>query len=65
MVVMLLIHSMQGYVELGTDSWVSKITGAILASPQKGCSLSFTFRDGCLRCGFSPARSSIKFLLWA
>ncbi|HEX4120043.1 MAG TPA: MFS transporter [Verrucomicrobiae bacterium] len=36
MVVLLLIHSMQGYVELGTDSWVSKITGAILISPQKG-----------------------------
>jgi MFS family permease len=36
MVVLLLIHSMQGYMELGTDSWVSKITGAILTSPQTG-----------------------------
>jgi MFS family permease len=36
MILLLLIHSMQGYTELGTDSWVSKITGAILASGQKG-----------------------------
>jgi MFS family permease len=45
MVVMLLIHSMQGYVELGTDSWVSKITGAILASPQQGL-LTFVYIQG-------------------
>lgn len=36
MIVLLLIHSMVGYVELGTDSWISKITGSIMASPQKG-----------------------------
>jgi MFS family permease len=34
--VLLLIHAMVGYVELGTDSWIGKITGAIMASPQKG-----------------------------
>ena len=45
MVLMLLIHSMQGYVELGTDSWVSKITGAILASPQQGL-LTFVYIQG-------------------
>lgn len=33
---LLLIHAMVGYVELGTDSWISNITGNILASPQKG-----------------------------
>ena len=27
---LLLIHAMVGYVELGTDSWIAKITGAIL-----------------------------------
>jgi MFS family permease len=36
MIVLLVIHAMVGYVELGTDSWISKITGAIMASPQKG-----------------------------
>jgi MFS family permease len=45
MVLLLLIHSMQGYVELGTDSWVSKITGAILASPQQGL-LTFIYIQG-------------------
>ena len=33
---LLVIHAMVGYVELGTDSWISKITGAILADPGKG-----------------------------
>ncbi|MFO0980073.1 MAG: MFS transporter [Planctomycetaceae bacterium] len=36
MIVLLIIHAMVGYVELGTDSWISKITGSIMASPQKG-----------------------------
>jgi MFS family permease len=39
MVVLLLLHAMVGYVELGTDSWISKITGSIMASPQKGLML--------------------------
>jgi len=37
--VLLLIHAMVGYVELGTDSWIAKITGSIMASPQKGLML--------------------------
>ncbi|MEZ6054582.1 MAG: MFS transporter [Planctomycetaceae bacterium] len=39
MLVLLLIHAMVGYVELGTDSWIAKITGSIMASPAKGLSL--------------------------
>jgi MFS family permease len=39
MLFLLLIHAMLGYVELGTDSWISKITGTIMASPQKGLML--------------------------
>ena len=45
MVLLLLIHSMQGYVELGTDSWISKITGSMLNSPQKGL-LLFAYING-------------------
>jgi MFS family permease len=33
---LLLVHAMVGYVELGTDSWISKITGTIMASPANG-----------------------------
>jgi MFS family permease len=33
---LLLVHALVGYVELGTDSWISKITGAIMASPANG-----------------------------
>jgi MFS family permease len=36
MIFLLLIHAMVGYVELGTDSWIAKITGSIMASPTKG-----------------------------
>ncbi|MCA9057985.1 MAG: MFS transporter [Planctomycetaceae bacterium] len=39
MLVLLVIHAMVGYVELGTDSWISKITGSIMASPTKGLML--------------------------
>ena len=42
---LLLIHAMVGYVELGTDSWISKITGAIMASPRKGL-LLFVYTSG-------------------
>jgi MFS family permease len=45
MVLLLIIHSMQGYVELGTDSWMSKITGSILKSPQQGL-LLFAYING-------------------
>jgi MFS family permease len=34
--VLLVAHGLLGYVELGTDSWIGKITGAIMASPQRG-----------------------------
>lgn len=36
MIVLLLIHALVGYVELGTDSWITKITGAIMESKQRG-----------------------------
>jgi MFS family permease len=36
MFVLLIVHGLQGYVELGTDSWVSKITGSFLAKPEYG-----------------------------
>ena len=36
LILLLLIHAMVGYVELGTDSWISQITGKIMDSPQKG-----------------------------
>lgn len=39
MIMLLVIHAMVGYVELGTDSWISKITGSIMASPAKGLAL--------------------------
>ncbi|GAA5133389.1 MFS transporter [Prosthecobacter algae] len=39
MLVLLIIHALVGYVELGTDSWISKITGSIMASPMKGLML--------------------------
>ena len=39
MLFLLVIHAMVGYVELGTDSWIAKITGAIMASPAKGLGL--------------------------
>jgi MFS family permease len=34
--VLLCIHALLGYVELGTDSWISNITGNVLASPSQG-----------------------------
>ncbi|MBC8114929.1 MAG: MFS transporter [Candidatus Saccharimonas sp.] len=45
MIVLLLIHALVGYVELGTDSWIAKITGAIMESPQKGLML-FVYTSG-------------------
>ena len=38
-IVLLLLHALVGYVELGTDSWISKITGTIMASPANGLKL--------------------------
>jgi MFS family permease len=34
--VLLVTHALVGYVELGTDSWITKITGAIMDSKQRG-----------------------------
>ena len=45
MIMLLLIHALVGYVELGTDSWISKITGAIMESKQKGL-LLFVYTSG-------------------
>jgi len=39
MLVLLVAQAMVGYVELGTDSWISKITGSIMASPAAGLKL--------------------------
>ena len=36
MILLLVLHALVGYVELGTDSWIAKITGTILESPQAG-----------------------------
>lgn len=45
MVLLLVIHSLQGYVELGTDSWVSNITSAFLKSDKNGL-LLFVYISG-------------------
>ncbi len=37
--VLLVTHALVGYVELGTDSWITKITGAIMDSKQRGLML--------------------------
>ncbi|MEQ1858705.1 MAG: MFS transporter [Chthoniobacteraceae bacterium] len=39
MLVLLVTHALVGYVELGTDSWISKITGSIMGSPAAGLKL--------------------------
>jgi len=36
LLLLLFIHALVGYVELGTDSWISQITGSIMADPKKG-----------------------------
>jgi MFS family permease len=36
LLLLLIIHAMVGYVELGTDSWIQKITGTITASAGTG-----------------------------
>ncbi|HET6409763.1 MAG TPA: MFS transporter [Chthoniobacteraceae bacterium] len=38
-IILLVLHALVGYVELGTDSWISKITGTIMASPANGLKL--------------------------
>jgi hypothetical protein len=39
MLLLLVLHALVGYVELGTDSWISQITGSIMASPANGLKL--------------------------
>jgi hypothetical protein len=36
LILLLIIHAMVGYVELGTDSWISKITGTIMGEGALG-----------------------------
>ena len=45
LILLLFIHALVGYVELGTDSWISKITGSILADPKSGL-LLFVYTSG-------------------
>jgi MFS family permease len=45
LLLLLLIHALVGYVELGTDSWISKITGSIMADPRSGL-LLFVYTSG-------------------
>jgi len=40
MILLLIIHSVQGYVELGTDSWTGKISSAIMVNTQRGLLLT-------------------------
>jgi MFS family permease len=42
---LLVIHGLVGYVELGTDSWIANITGTILENPQYGL-LLFIWTSG-------------------
>ncbi|MEO5957770.1 MAG: MFS transporter [Opitutaceae bacterium] len=45
LLLLLVIHAMVGYVELGTDSWIGSITGSIMADPRKGLML-FVYTSG-------------------
>ena len=42
---LLIVQALVGYVELGTDSWISKITGTIMANPANGL-LLFVYTSG-------------------
>src|SRR2546430_2818466 len=44
-VMLLVIHAMVGYVELGSDSWLPSITGRILKEPNIGM-LLFMYASG-------------------
>lgn len=45
LLLLLVLHALVGYVELGTDSWISNITGSIMQSPQNGL-LLFIWTSG-------------------
>ncbi len=45
LLMLLVLHALVGYVELGTDSWISTITGSIMKSPTNGL-LLFIWTSG-------------------
>ncbi len=45
LLLLLCVHALLGYVELGTDSWIGNITGNILASRENGL-LLFVYTSG-------------------
>jgi len=45
LILLLILHALVGYVELGTDSWIGKITGSIMANPARGMAL-FVYTSG-------------------
>jgi MFS family permease len=45
LLLLLFIHALVGYVELGTDSWIGTITGSIMADPTRGL-LLFIYTSG-------------------
>lgn len=45
LLMLLVLHALVGYVELGTDSWIANITGSIMANAQQGL-LLFIWTSG-------------------
>ncbi|MFO0864921.1 MAG: MFS transporter [Gemmataceae bacterium] len=45
LLLLLVIHALVGYVELGTDSWIGRITGTIMGDPTRGL-LLFVYTSG-------------------
>ncbi|MDB5338188.1 MAG: Major Facilitator Superfamily protein [Planctomycetaceae bacterium] len=45
LLMLLVLHALVGYVELGTDSWIANITGSIMESPTNGL-LLFIWTSG-------------------
>ena len=45
LLMLLVLHALVGYVELGTDSWIGNITGSIMESPENGL-LLFIWTSG-------------------
>jgi len=45
LLLLLVIHALVGYVELGTDSWIGNITGSIMDDPARGL-LLFVYTSG-------------------
>jgi len=62
LLLLLLIHALVGYVELGTDSWIAKITGSIMDSRGAGV-LLFIYTSGLmftLRFFAGPIESAVS-----